>query len=100
VFPRLGIADEMKAKSSNAGVAAVARGEAEIAIQPESEVLHAAGTDFVGVLPAEVQFVSVFSAAIVASSQNAAAAHQLIAFLTSGKANNAMNHSGMTPAVR
>jgi len=97
VFPRLGIASEMMAKSSNAGVAAVARGEAEIAIQPQSEVLHAAGTDFAGVLPAQVQFVSVFSAAVPARSGNAAAARQLIEFLASGKAAGAMGHNGMSP---
>jgi molybdate transport system substrate-binding protein len=99
VFPRLGIADEMKAKSSNAGVAALARGDAEIAIQPESEVLHAPGTDFAGVLPAEVQFVSVFSTAIVASSQNTMAARQLIDFLASSKADGAMKRNGMSPVA-
>ena len=97
VFPRLGIANEMAAKSSNAGVAAVARGEAEIAIQPASELLHAAGTDFVGPLPAQVQFISVFSAALTAHSDNAAAALQLIDFLVSGKAAGAMSRSGMSP---
>jgi molybdate transport system substrate-binding protein len=97
VFPRLGVASEMTAKSSNAGVAAVARGEAELAIQPESEVLHAPGTDFVGVLPTQVQFVSVFSAAVTVHSDNAAAARQLIDFLASAKAAGAMNHNGMSP---
>jgi molybdate transport system substrate-binding protein len=97
VFPRLGIAREMMAKSSNAGVAAVARGEAEIAIQPQSEVLHAVGTDFVGVLPTQVQFISVFSAALAVHSDNAAAARQLIDFLASGKAAGSMSHSGMSP---
>jgi len=98
VFPRLGIADQMAPKSSNAGVAAVARGEAEIAIQPESEILHAAGTDFAGLLPEQVQFVSVFSTALVSGSSNAEAARQLIDFLASGKASAAMRNSGMSPA--
>ena len=98
LFPRLGIADQMKAKSSNAGVAALAQGQAEIAIQPESELLHAPGTDFVGPLPAQAQFVSVFSTALVAGSSNQAAAKQLIDFLASGKAAAAMRDSGMTPA--
>jgi molybdate transport system substrate-binding protein len=97
VFPRLGIASEVAVKSSNAGVAAVSRGEVELAIQPESELLHATGTDFVGVLPTEVQFVSVFSAAVTAHSGNGAAARQFIDFLASGKAAGAMRHSGMSP---
>jgi molybdate transport system substrate-binding protein len=62
LFPRLGIADALAAKSSNAGVATVATGEAEIAIQPVSELLHVPGTDFVGTLPQEIQYISVFSA--------------------------------------
>ena len=51
LFPRLGIAGEVLPKSSNAGVAAVAKGDIEIAIQPVSELLHVPGTDFVGTLP-------------------------------------------------
>ena len=51
LFPQLGIASAVIPKSSNAGVAAVARGEVEIAIQPVSELLHVPGTDFVGTLP-------------------------------------------------
>ena len=43
--------DAVLPKSSNAGVAAVAKGDIEIAIQPVSEVLHVPGTDFVGTLP-------------------------------------------------
>jgi molybdate transport system substrate-binding protein len=97
VFPRLGIASEMAVKSSNAGVAAVARGDAEIAIQPESELLHAPGTAFVGLLPRQVQFVSVFSTALVAGSDNAAAARQLVKFLVASKASGVMRDSGMSP---
>src|SRR4051812_17475333 len=36
LFPQLGIAGELAPKSSNAGIAAVASGDAEIAIQPVS----------------------------------------------------------------
>ena len=97
LFPRLGIEREMTAKSSNVGVAAVASGEADLAIQPESELLHAPGTDFAGTLPAQAQFISVFSAALVAGSTNQAAARQLIAFLASDKAGAAMRNSGMVP---
>ena len=95
--PRLGIADQMRVKSSNAGVAALTKGDVEIAIQPESELLGAAGTDFVGPLPAQAHFTSVFSTALVAGSANQAAARQLIDFLASGRAAAAMQASGMTP---
>jgi molybdate transport system substrate-binding protein len=98
LFPRLGIEQEMLGKSSNAGVAAVARGDAELTIQPESELLHVPGTDFVGPLPARAQFISLFSAARILGSSNAAAARQLIDFLSSGKARAALPGNGMSPA--
>src|SRR5579864_8704183 len=47
LFPQLGIAKEMAAKTTSTGVAAVAKGDAEIAVQPVSELLHVPGTDFV-----------------------------------------------------
>jgi molybdate transport system substrate-binding protein len=87
----------MTGKSSNAGVAAVARGEAELSIQPESELLHASGTDFVGPLPAQAQFISVFSAARVSGSSNEAAARQLIDFLSSGKTSAVLPGNGLSP---
>src|SRR5213075_932747 len=50
LFPQLGIAGDVLPKSTNAGVAAVARGDVEIAIQPVSELLHVPGTDFVATI--------------------------------------------------
>jgi molybdate transport system substrate-binding protein len=55
----------MRGKVTNIGVAAVARGDAEIAVQPVSELLHAPGVDFVGAMPAEIRYDSVFAAAMV-----------------------------------
>jgi molybdate transport system substrate-binding protein len=97
LFPQLGIADELKAKTTTTGVAAVASGQAELAIQPVSELLHAAGVDFVGKLPAEVQYISVFSAAVVAGSSRPEAAKQLIAFFGSDRAKAAIVNAGMEP---
>ena len=97
LFPQLGIAKELAGKSSNAGVAAVAKGDVEIAIQPVSEVLHVPGTDFVGILPQQIQYISVFSAARVAGSDKQDQAKQLISFLLSEKAKDAIRNSGMEP---
>ena len=98
LFPQLGIAKEMAAKTTRTGVAAVAKGDAEIAVQPVSELLHAPGADFVGTIPAEIQYVSVFSAAMAKGSKEPKASKALIAFLTSGKAKAAIKRSGMDPA--
>ena len=97
LFPRLGIADAVLPKSSNAGVAAVAKGDIEIAIQPVSEVLHVPGTDFVGTLPPEIQYISVFSAGLVAGSAKSSEAMKLITFLGSPQAKGSIRNSGMEP---
>jgi len=62
-----------------------------------SELLHAAGIDFVGAIPKEIQFVSVFTAAIVAGSKEVEASKRLIAYLASEKARPAIKKSGMEP---
>jgi molybdate transport system substrate-binding protein len=97
LFPRLGIARAVIPKSSNAGIAAVAKGDAEIAIQPVSELLHVPGTDFVGTLPKQIQYISVFSAARVAGSARSADAQKLMTFMRSAKAQEAIRNSGMEP---
>jgi molybdate transport system substrate-binding protein len=105
LFPQLGIASEMAPKTTSTGVAAVAKGDAEIAVQPVSELLHAPGTEFVGTLPMEIQYVSVFSAAMVAGSKDPKAvlaarareARKLLDFLASEKAKAAIQASGMEP---
>jgi molybdate transport system substrate-binding protein len=97
LFPKLGIAGEIAGKITHTGVAAVAKGDAEIAIQPVSEILHVPGTDFVGTIPAEIQYISVFSTALVAGAKESESAKRLIAFLASENARKAMRNSGMEP---
>ena len=97
LFPRLGIAGEMAGKSTTTGVAAVVRGDAEIAVQPVSELL-VPGVDFVGTIPAEVQKVNVYAAAVVTGSKEIEASKRLIAFLASDGAIAAIKKSGMEPS--
>ena len=75
----------------------VARGNADLAILPVGEILHAAGVDFAGRIAPEIQFVQVFSAAVVAGSGEIEASKRLIEFLTSGRASEAIRNSGMDP---
>ncbi len=97
LFPRLGIASQLAGKITHSGVAAVAKGDAEIAIQPVSELLHVPGSEFVGTIPMEIQYVSVFSAAVVAGTKEPESSKRLIAFLTSKSATKAIQNSGMEP---
>ena len=97
LFPRLGITSALADKITHTGVAAVAKGDAEIAIQPVSEILHVPGTDFVGTIPMEIQYVSVFSTAVVAGTKELDSSKRLIAYLVSERARKAIVNSGMEP---
>jgi molybdate transport system substrate-binding protein len=79
---------------------AVARGDAEMAIQQMPELVGVAGLDVVGELPAELQQVTVFSAAVVATTSDEAAARRLVAHLASSQAAAAIRAKGMQPAAR
>jgi molybdate transport system substrate-binding protein len=78
---------------------AVTRGDAEMAIQQMPELVGIAGLDVVGELPADLQQVTVFSAAVVATTADEAAARRLIACLTSPQAAAAIRAKGMQPAL-
>jgi molybdate transport system substrate-binding protein len=75
----------------------VAKGGADLAVMPVSEILHAAGVDFAGSLPPEIQFVQVFSGAVVGGSCDIEGAKRLIVFLASARASEAIRKSGMEP---
>jgi molybdate transport system substrate-binding protein len=78
---------------------AVARGDAELAIQQMPELVGVAGLDVVGELPPQLQQVTVFSAAVMATTGDEAAARRLIACLVSPQAAAAIRAKGMQPAL-
>ncbi|HVJ12532.1 MAG TPA: substrate-binding domain-containing protein [Burkholderiales bacterium] len=101
VFPRLGIADQLNVRVMPRGsqsAALVAAGEADIAVQPISELLSVEGLDYLGALADEIQLIQTFSAAIVAGSKEIEASKRLIAFLASARAAAAISSNGMQPA--
>jgi molybdate transport system substrate-binding protein len=103
VLSRLGIANEIAVKIPARGtesVAMVARGDAALAIQPVSEILHMPGVDLAGTIPTEFQHVAVYAAAIVAGSKEPEASKRLIAFLSSDRTTAAIEKSGMEPSRR
>jgi molybdate transport system substrate-binding protein len=104
VFERLGIAEEMKAKTkvqpSPAAIPqAVAKGEAELGIFLIN-VLMAPGVDFAGPFPAEVQQELVFTAAASADTKDIDGAKALIAFLKSPASAAVIKAKGMEPIAR
>lgn len=100
LFPQLGIAEQISGKITHTGVADVAKGNAELAIQPVSELLHVPGADFAGTIPRQIQYVSVFSCAAVAGGKQLEASKHLIAFLQSETARKVIVASGMEPLGR
>ena len=105
VFADLGIAEQMQAKAKyGAGGAGglaglvVLRGEADIGIQQMAELLAVEGIDVVGPLPAEIQMVTPFVAAIPANASHADAGRAVIAFLTTPEAKRVLKAKGLEPA--
>ena len=102
LFPRLGIAEKINVNVTARGTDAtgmVAAGGADLAVMPVSEIVHAAGIDFAGSIAPEIQFVQVFSAAVVAGSGEIEGSKRLIEFLASARASEAIRNSGMEPLV-
>ena len=101
LFPRLGVADEVRGRSRKIGnepvAAVVARGEAELGFQQISELLPVAGVDIVGPLPQGAQKVTIFSAGIVSGAHAAAPAKALIAYLVSPAVRETIRTTGLDP---
>jgi molybdate transport system substrate-binding protein len=98
---RLGIADQMKAKTilvpGAQGPEMVAKGEAELAAAQGSEIVPVTGAQLLGPLPGELASTTVFSAAIGAESKSPAAAKALIEFLTSPQVAPQFKAKGFEP---
>jgi molybdate transport system substrate-binding protein len=101
VFDRLGIAEEMKAKTrpqtTTGQIAqAVAKGDVELGVFLVN-VLIAPGTELAGSFPAELQQELVFTAAVAADSRQADAARAFIDYLRTPAATMVITTLGMTP---
>jgi molybdate transport system substrate-binding protein len=101
LFPKLGIADQIKGKSRKieadpvGGV--VANGEVEIGFQQISELRTVKGIDIVGELPPGAQRITVFAAGIPTTSKHPEAAKAFIRWLASPAAYPAMKNNGLEP---
>lgn len=104
VFEELGITEAMAAKSKfGAGGAAglaglvVQRGEADIGIQQLAELIAVPGIDIVGPLPAGIQSVTLFTAAIPANATHPQEGRVLIDFLVTPAAKTVIKAKGLEP---
>lgn len=99
---QLGIADEInkKAKFGDGGPVAliVAKGEAEIGMQPVPELLmYSDRVDFIGALPSAVQSYNHLTAGIPVNSKQPNVARAFMEFLKTPAAQAAMKAKGLEP---
>jgi molybdate transport system substrate-binding protein len=102
LFQKMGIADAIRSKIVQIGpglpvAEALARGDGEIGFTQVSELQAAPGITYVGPLPAEVQHITVWSAALHAAAPAAEAAAALVEFLRGPHAAAVIKRSGMEP---
>lgn len=87
LFPKLGIAEQMKDKTVFVGNGpvgeAVARGEAEVGFQQMSELIPIKGISVVGRVPDSLQRVTVLTAGVAPGTKASAAAQRFIAYVKS-----------------
>ena len=104
MFEKLGIAPEVAAKTRlaaggpNGRVSTiVASGEADIGLQQASELMSNPGVDVVGLLPAELQQITIYSAGITANAKEAEAAKAFIRFISAPAAAPVYAAKGLGP---
>jgi molybdate transport system substrate-binding protein len=103
LFERLGLAQELKGKATQAppGVLVgelVARGDYELCFQQLPELRQVRGIDYVGPLPPDVQLVTLFSGAVHSKAAQGKAGAALLRHLASRDAHGVMHKHGLDPA--
>lgn len=85
LFEKMGIADQLRPKTVlvKGGLAGekIVSGEADIAMQPASEILAVPGVELVGPIPLEVQTYIIYAGGVSAAARDQGAADALLAAL-------------------
>ena len=101
VMEKLGIADQLKAKTKfidGIPVAeVVAKGEVEIGLQQINVILPVKGADYIGPLPKELRETVKFSAGVLTTSKQPEVAKAFLRFIASAEAAPLLRKSGMEP---
>jgi len=101
VMEKLGIADQLKAKTKfidGIPVAeVVAKGEVELGLQQINVILPVKGADYIGPLPKELQETVKFSAGVLTTSKQPEVAKAFLRFIASAEAAPLLRKSGMEP---
>jgi molybdate transport system substrate-binding protein len=103
LFQKLGIADQMAGKTllepmGALAAAAVAKGQAELAVTFVSEMAPNKDVQVIGLLPDAIQNPTPFAIGAAAHSADPAGAKAFIAFVTSAKEGARLREAGLQPA--
>lgn len=103
LFPKLGIWDDIKGKStrvvSERVGAVVARGDVEVGFQQISEILPIKGIDYVGPLPDEIQKITVFSTGLTKNG-NQSLGQKLIDYLSAADKIERIDATGLDAVAK
>jgi molybdate transport system substrate-binding protein len=104
IFAQLGIAEQMAPKSKlsaggpNGRVSVlVASGQAEIGLQQVSELLSNPDVEVIGMLPTDLQQITVYSAGIATAAKDVEAAKALIKAMSAASAGPIYKERGLDP---
>ena len=99
LIEKLGIANEIKAKTRAGGLIAefVVSGDADIAVQQIPEIMAVPGVDYVGPLPAEINSISVGRAGLFTRSTELALTQALLDYLQTPAAAEVYRARGLEP---
>jgi len=100
LFQKMGIANQIKMTQLAPGASAseaVAHGEGDIGFTQVSEILAVKGVEFLGPVPADIQQVTTFSAAVHKNAPQAEAAKALLKYLTAPAALPVLKKKGLEP---
>jgi molybdate transport system substrate-binding protein len=102
LFDRLGVSGDIKGKVLQLAPGlsvgeAISEGRGDLGFTQISELLAVKGIAYLGPLPADVQFVTVFSAGLLAPSASSGAARALIRFLAGPDATFVLRNHGLVP---
>ena len=102
LLERMGIAAEINAKTiypPPGGYSGhfLLTGQAELAVQQKPELLHIVGTEIVGLLPGDLNMVTVFAAGVSVDTRKGEAANAFVKFLHSVEAAAVFMAKGLNP---
>jgi len=104
LYPRLGIAEQMRPKTVKATDELVGdvlmRGEAPIGFQQLSEIRAVPGVEVAAFLPGDTQKITMFSAGLAMKATQREAAKALLDYLASSKVRDAIVAAGLEPLDR